>query len=236
MNVAPAIQLEGVGRVHVTDSGDEVHALRDIDLTVAAGEYVVIVGPSGAGKSSLLNILGCLDAPTTGSLTIAGAPVSELSEGQIARIRNERIGFVFQSFNLIPALTARQNVELPAVYARVPRERRRRLAMAALDRVGLGDRAHHRPNQLSGGQQQRVAIARSIVNEPAFVLADEATGNLDSKATEDVLGIFDELHRLGTTIVAITHEDDVAARAERVVVVRDGRIAETYRNRERVLI
>lgn len=230
----PAIRLEQVNRVHATGGGGSVHALRDVDLTVATGEYVAIIGPSGAGKSSLLNILGCLDSPSSGSLSIAGTPVSKLTSADVARIRNTRIGFVFQSFNLIPALTAQQNVELPAVYARVPHRVRRDRARAALERVGLGERADHHPNQLSGGQQQRVAIARAIVNEPAFILADEATGNLDSKATEDVLEIFDELHQLGTTIVTITHESDVAARAERVVIVRDGRIAEQYRNAERV--
>lgn len=231
MTRSVAIALHGINRTHKTGPGGAIHALRDVDLTVDTGDYVAIIGPSGAGKSSLLNILGCLDSPTSGSLEIGGTPVAQLSAARVARVRNKKIGFVFQSFNLIPALTAEQNVELPAIYARVPSQTRRARARSALDRVGLADRYHHRPNQLSGGQQQRVAIARAIINEPAFILADEATGNLDSTATKEVLDIFDELHELGTTIVAITHENDVAARAERVVVVRDGRIADQYRNR-----
>ncbi|MFF2273834.1 ABC transporter ATP-binding protein [Agromyces sp. NPDC058136] len=224
-----AIELCDVRRSYGSGAG-VVHALDGVDLVVPDGEFLAIVGRSGAGKSSLLNILGCLDRPSSGSLAIAGHLVSALPEREVARIRNTEIGFVFQSFNLIPALTAVGNVELPMAYAGVGRAERRERALDALARVGLEGREHHRPNQLSGGQQQRVAVARSIVNRPAFILADEPTGNLDSRATEDVLAIFDELHRDGATVVIITHEDDVAARAERVIEMRDGRIERSYFN------
>lgn len=222
----PAIELNGITRTYRSGNGEEVHALRGVDFTVSDGEYVAIVGPSGAGKSSLLNILGCLDRPTDGVLQIAGIAVSTLSDAETARIRNEEIGFVFQSFNLIPALTAAGNVELPMIYAGVPRAERTQRSKDALHRVGLDHRADHRPNQLSGGQQQRVAVARAIVNRPTFILADEPTGNLDSVSTEDVLTIFDELHADGATIITITHEAEVAERAQRVVTMRDGRIAQ----------
>ncbi|GAA2938102.1 ABC transporter ATP-binding protein [Microbacterium luteolum] len=226
-----AIELTDVRRSYGSGTG-VVHALDGVDLVVPDGEFLAIVGRSGAGKSSLLNILGCLDRPSSGSLAIAGQRVSELPEREVARIRNMQIGFVFQSFNLIPALTAVGNVELPMAYAGVGRAERRERALEALARVGLDGREHHRPNQLSGGQQQRVAVARSLVNRPAFILADEPTGNLDSRATDDVLGIFEELHRDGATVVIITHEDDVAARAERVIVMRDGRIESSRTNEE----
>ncbi|WP_350350495.1 ABC transporter ATP-binding protein [Microbacterium sp. A8/3-1] len=226
-----AIELTDVRRSYGSGTG-VVHALDGVDLVVPDGEFLAIVGRSGAGKSSLLNILGCLDRPSSGSLAIAGQRVSELPEREVARIRNMQIGFVFQSFNLIPALTAVGNVELPMAYAGVGRAERRERALEALARVGLDGREHHRPNQLSGGQQQRVAVARSLVNRPAFILADEPTGNLDSRATDDVLGIFEELHRDGATVVIITHEDDVAARAERVIVMRDGRIESSRSNEE----
>lgn len=230
----PAITMNEITRTHLSGNGDIVQALRGVDFTVASGEYVAIVGPSGAGKSSLLNILGCLDRPTDGELRIAGTAVSALTDSETARIRNEEIGFVFQSFNLIPTLTATGNVELPMVYAGVPRQERVERARIALERVGLGPRAGHKPNQLSGGQQQRVAVARAIVNRPTFILADEPTGNLDSVATEDVLTIFDELHTGGATIVTITHETEVADRADRVVTMRDGRIADERLNAKSV--
>ncbi|MDN4639920.1 ABC transporter ATP-binding protein [Agreia sp. PsM10] len=207
-----------------------VSALDGVDLVVPSGEYLAVVGPSGAGKSSLLNILGCLDQPSSGSLEIGGRLVSDLPEKKVASIRNTEIGFVFQSFNLIPSLTALANVELPMVYAGVGRIERQNRAQAALGQVGLRGRERHRSNQLSGGQQQRVAVARAIVNRPTFILADEPTGNLDSHATEDVLTIFDELHGGGATVIVITHEDEVAARAQRVIVMRDGRIERSYRN------
>ena len=221
----PAISLDGITRHHRSQDGSTVRALDGIDLTVPSGEFLAIIGPSGAGKSSLLNILGCLDRPTSGRLLINDRLVSTMPSATVADIRNTEIGFVFQAFNLIPALTARGNVELPMVYAGVGRRERRLRATEALNRVGLAAHAERHPNQLSGGQQQRVAVARAIVNDPAFILADEPTGNLDSRSTDDVLGIIEQLHRAGSTVVLITHEDEVAARAERVVTMQDGRIA-----------
>ena len=202
----------------------ELHALDGVSLTVEPGEFVAIMGASGSGKSTLMNILGCLDRPTSGSYTLAGDEVSQLSAAQLAEVRNRTLGFVFQSFNLLSRTTALENVELPLVYAGVRRRERARRAAAALGRVGLGDRLLHHPAQLSGGQQQRVAIARAIVNEPRLVLADEPTGNLDSKTSFAVMALFQELWRSGLTILFVTHEPDIARYASRVIVVRDGRI------------
>jgi putative ABC transport system ATP-binding protein len=202
----------------------EVAALRGITLDVAQGDYVAIMGPSGSGKSTLMHILGCLDVVTSGQYLLAGQDVAAMSEAELARVRNEHIGFVFQQFNLLPTLSAWRNVALPLSYAGVPGPERRRRALTALERVGLADRVDHRPGELSGGQQQRVAIARALVTDPAVVLADEPTGNLDSVATADVLSLLDELHRAGRTVVLITHEAEVAARAARVVHIRDGRL------------
>ncbi|GIF63360.1 macrolide ABC transporter ATP-binding protein [Asanoa ishikariensis] len=207
------------------DGAATVHALRGVSLDVERGEYVAIMGSSGSGKSTLMNILGCLDIPSTGRYLLDGVDVSRLNDRQLALVRNRRIGFVFQSFNLIPRTTAVANVELPLAYAGVKPAERRRRALVALDMVGLADRAGHEPNQLSGGQQQRVAVARALVTEPALVLADEPTGNLDSRSTEDILRIFDDLHAAGRTIVLITHETDVAARASRLIRLFDGQIA-----------
>lgn len=201
-----------------------VDALRGINATIDEGEYVAVIGPSGSGKSTLMNILGCLDVPTSGSYHLAGQDVSTMTEAELAEVRNRRIGFVFQQFNLLASMTAWRNVELPLVYAGVPRNERRERAVAALERVGLGNRADHKPGELSGGQQQRVAVARALVTEPALILADEPTGNLDSDSTTDVLNLFDELSSVGRTIVLITHELDVAERAGRQLVVRDGQI------------
>ena len=203
-----------------------VQALAGITLNVDPGEYVAIMGPSGSGKSTLMNILGCLDVLTTGTYLLAGDDVADLDDDQLADIRNRSIGFVFQQFNLLPALPAWRNVELPLRYAGVPAAQRRERAHAALERVGLAERAEHRPGELSGGQQQRVAVARALASEPALILADEPTGNLDSRSTADVLGLFDELHESGRTIVLITHEADVAERAQRVLHVRDGRLTD----------
>jgi putative ABC transport system ATP-binding protein len=221
--VTAIIELEGVRKSY--GAGDaEVHALRGVDARVEEGEYVAVIGPSGSGKSTLMHILGCLDLPSGGLYRLAGEDVSGMGEEQLADIRNRRIGFVFQQFHLLPTLSAARNVELPLVYAGVAREERHERARAALERVGLGHRTGHRPGELSGGQQQRVAVARALVTEPALVLADEPTGNLDSTSTHDVLGLLDDLHEAGRTIVLITHEHEVAARAGRNLVIDDGAI------------
>ncbi|SDC60966.1 ABC transporter ATP-binding protein [Nocardioides lianchengensis] len=217
------IELEGVRKTYRSGS-IEFEALRGIDTTIAEGEYVAVIGPSGSGKSTLMNILGCLDTPSEGRYLLAGEDVSQMGEAQLAEVRNRRIGFVFQQFNLLAMLPAWRNVELPLVYAGVPRAERRERAVAALGRVGLADRIDNRPGELSGGQQQRVAVARALVTEPAMILADEPTGNLDSQSTTDVLALLDELHAAGRTIVLITHEHEVAARASRNLVIRDGAI------------
>ena len=217
------IRLRDVRKVYAAGPA-EVAALDGVTLGIEQGEYVAIVGPSGSGKATLMNILGGLDVPTSGTYTLAGEDVATLDEIRLADVRNRLIGFVFQQFNLLPSLPAWRNVELPLLYAGVGRDERRERAVAALDRVGLGDRAGHRPGELSGGQQQRVAVARALVTDPAMVLADEPTGNLDSRSTADVLALFDELSAMGRTIVLITHERDVAQRADRQVVVRDGRV------------
>jgi putative ABC transport system ATP-binding protein len=221
--VSGIIELEGVRKTYRSGS-IEFEALRGVDTTIAEGEYVAVIGPSGSGKSTLMNILGCLDTPTDGRYLLAGEDVSRMGEAQLAEVRNRRIGFVFQQFNLLAMLPAWRNVELPLVYAGVPRAERRERAVAALTRVGLADRVDNRPGELSGGQQQRVAVARALVTEPAMILADEPTGNLDSKSTTDVLALLDELHAAGRTIVLITHEHEVAARAGRNLVIRDGEI------------
>jgi putative ABC transport system ATP-binding protein len=204
----------------------EVEALRGVTFGITAGEYVAIMGPSGSGKSTLMHILGCLDVPSSGTFRLAGEDVSAMSEDQLAHVRNRRIGFVFQQFNLLASLSAWRNVELPLVYAGVDRTSRKARALAALDRVGLGERVEHRPGELSGGQQQRVAVARALVTDPALILADEPTGNLDSVSAHDVLALLDELHRSGRTIVLITHDADVATVAERTMRIRDGQIFE----------
>jgi putative ABC transport system ATP-binding protein len=215
------IELTAVRKTY--DTGQiQVDALRGVDAVIDEGEYLAVVGPSGSGKSTLMHILGCLDVPTSGSYHLAGEDVSELSESRLAEVRNRRIGFVFQQFNLLASLAAWRNVELPLVYAGVPRHERRERALVALEKVGLSDRAEHRPGELSGGQQQRVAVARALVTDPALILADEPTGNLDSASTRDMLGLLDELSDLGRTIVLITHEHDVAARAGRTLSVNDG--------------
>jgi putative ABC transport system ATP-binding protein len=218
----PAV-IDLVDAVKVYRSGSlEVPALRGVSLAVQRGEMVAIMGPSGSGKSTLMHILGCLDVLTSGTYRLAGQDVSAMSEVELAAVRNRQIGFVFQQFNLLGSLTAWRNVELPLVYAGVPTAQRHRRAVEALERVGLGDRVEHRPGELSGGQQQRVAVARALVTDPALVLADEPTGNLDSAATEDILELLAQVHDQGRTVVLITHEADVAAAAARVVRMRDG--------------
>ncbi len=217
------IDLADVGKVYRSGSL-EVEALRGVSLTIERGDFAAVIGPSGSGKSTLMHIIGCLDVPTSGAYRLAGHDVAGLDESQLAAVRNRYIGFVFQQFNLLAYLPAWRNVELPLVYTGTDPAVRRERALAALAQVGLSDRADHKPGELSGGQQQRVAIARALVTEPAIILADEPTGNLDSTSTADVLGLFDELHVSGRTIVLITHEHDVAQRASRIVHVRDGQI------------
>jgi putative ABC transport system ATP-binding protein len=226
----PVLSLNEVTKVYRAGSL-EVAALRGVTLDVQPGEYVAVMGPSGSGKSTLMHIIGCLDVPSAGSYHLAGEDVSRMSENDLAEVRNRRIGFVFQQFNLLASMTAWSNVALPLAYAGVNRTERRERAEAALGRVGLADRVGHRPGELSGGQQQRVAVARALVTEPALILADEPTGNLDSTSTADVLDLFDELHEAGRTVVLITHEHDVAARAGRIVRLRDGLITDDSTDR-----
>ena len=223
----PIILLDDVSKTYATGSL-EVAALDEITLTIEQGEYVAIMGPSGSGKSTLMHILGCLDVPSAGRYELAGVAVSDMDEVELAEVRNRRIGFVFQQFNLLPALNAWRNVELPLVYGGVARAERRQRAEEALTRVGLADRFDHRPGELSGGQQQRVSVARALVTDPDLILADEPTGALDSVSTADLLTLFDELHDQGRTIVLITHEREVAERAHRVVTIRDGHLSEGH--------
>jgi putative ABC transport system ATP-binding protein len=201
-----------------------IRALNGVSLEIRRNEYVAIMGPSGSGKSTMMNLLGCLDTPTAGEYWLNGQEVSGLSDDELARVRNREIGFVFQTFNLLPRATALHNVELPLVYAGARARERRERAVEALERVGLGHRMEHRPNELSGGQRQRVAIARALVNRPSILLADEPTGNLDSTTSEEIMRVFADLHRAGQTVIMVTHEPDIAAHAERVVVLRDGRV------------
>lgn len=218
------IRLENVWKVY--KEGVETVALRGVDLSIEEGEYVSIMGPSGSGKSTLMHIMGLLDTPTRGKVYIEGRDVSRMNEDERARIRRKKIGFVFQAYNLIPSLTAVENVELPLLLDGVPREERRKVAVSLLERMGLGNRLHYYPNQLSGGQQQRVAIARALANDPRIILADEPTGNLDTKTGRKILDLFKELHEEGRTLVVVTHDPEVAREAERIVKIRDGRLVE----------
>jgi putative ABC transport system ATP-binding protein len=218
------IKLKNISRLYEM-GGETIHALRDVSLEIERGEYVAIMGPSGSGKSTLMNLLGCLDTPTAGTYELNGVNVSDMDDNELAEIRNREIGFVFQTFNLLPRSDALRNVELPMIYAGKAGEERRRLALETLGHVGLSDRVHHKPNEMSGGQRQRVAIARALVNSPSIILADEPTGNLDSKTGEEILALFEELSRKGNTIFVVTHEEEVARHARRIVRIRDGLIA-----------
>jgi len=222
------IRLEKISRRY--QMGDEeIHALRGVSIQIERGEYVAIMGPSGSGKLTLMNLIGCLDTPSKGSYLLNSKQVSQMDDNELARIRNEEIGFVFQTFNLLPRATALRNVELPLVYAGVPAREREQRAKAALEKVELSTRMSHRPNELSGGQRQRVAIARALVNNPSILLADEPTGNLDSKTGVEIMGVFERLHKAGNTIVLVTHEPDVAAYAYRSIHIRDGQVEQDVR-------
>jgi putative ABC transport system ATP-binding protein len=218
------IRLQNISRRYQMGT-ETVHALRDVSLEIQRGEYVAIMGPSGSGKSTMMNLIGCLDTATSGRYELNGIGVSDRDDNQLAEIRNREIGFVFQTFNLLSRSNALHNVELPLIYAGVPAEERRQVALDALTQVGLADRIHHKPNELSGGQRQRVAVARALVNKPSILLADEPTGNLDSKTGTEIMALFEELSRKGNTIILVTHEEDIARLARRIIRIRDGLVA-----------
>lgn len=221
MNAEPIIKLSEIKKIYQMGS-QEVRALNGVSLNIYKNEYVAIMGPSGSGKSTMMNVVGCLDTPSSGEYILNGNQVSEMSDDELATVRNKEIGFVFQTFNLLPRSNCLSNVELPLIYAGIKTAERRKMASDALERVGLGDRMDHKPNELSGGQRQRVAIARALVNKPSILLADEPTGNLDSKTGIEIMSLFDELYRQGNTIIVVTHEEDIAAHARRIIRLRDG--------------
>ncbi len=238
MQMEELIKIEHLQKVYKIGD-EEIFALRDVSLTIYKNEYVALMGPSGSGKSTLMNMLGCLDSPTSGEYTLNKLAVAKMSDNQLAEVRNKQIGFVFQTFNLLPRSTTLDNVALPLVYAGYKDEERKARAKAVLESVGLGNRMYHKPNELSGGQRQRVAIARALVNDPAIILADEPTGNLDSKTSVEIMGLFEEIHKKGNTVILVTHEEDIALHAHRIVRLKDGMIESdapntqitTYRNR-----
>jgi len=219
----PLIVLKDISRKYTVGT-EVIHALRSVTTTIYKNEYVALMGSSGSGKSTLMNILGCLDTPSGGTYTLRGIQVSEMTDNELAEIRNKEIGFVFQTFNLLPRSTALENVALPLVYAGIGKEDRDKRALKSLEDVGLGDRVKHKPNELSGGQRQRVAVARALVNSPAIILADEPTGNLDTKTSTEIMMLFEEIHRKGNTIIVVTHEEDIARHAHRIIRLRDGLI------------
>ncbi len=227
----PLITVKDLGRKYVIGA-ETIHALKSVTLNINKGEFVALMGPSGSGKSTLMNLLGCLDTPTKGEYILNGINVSEMSESELATVRNKEIGFVFQTFNLLPRSTAQDNVALPLIYAGVKKRDRDTRSIQALENVGLGNRVHHKPNELSGGQRQRVAVARALINNPSIILADEPTGNLDSKTSEEIMGLIEEIHSKGNTIIIVTHEEDIAQHAHRIVRMRDGLIEEDYLNKD----
>ncbi len=229
------IQLQHISRFFQVGT-ETVKALVDITLSIYRNEFVALMGPSGSGKSTMMNLLGCLDTPTSGSYYLNGIDVSKMSDNQLAEIRNKEIGFIFQTFNLLPRSTALDNVILPLIYAGIPKKERIRMAKETLDEVQLGDRINHKPNELSGGQRQRVAVARALVNKPSIVLADEPTGNLDSKTSIEIMGLLEEIHRQGNTIIVVTHEEDIALHAHRIIRMIDGRIASDDKNNNIVTV
>jgi len=225
----PLITITDIGRKYVIGS-EIIHALKSVTLTINKGEFVALMGPSGSGKSTLMNILGCLDTPTKGEYVLNGIDVSHMTDNELAEVRNKEIGFVFQTFNLLPRNTALDNVALPLIYAGVNKEQRRDRAKKSLENVGLGNRIEHKPNELSGGQRQRVAVARALINNPSIILADEPTGNLDTKTSIEIMGLIEDIHSRGNTIILVTHEEDIALHAHRIVRMRDGLIEKDYPN------
>jgi len=225
----PLITIKDIGRKYVIGS-EIIHAIKSVSLTINKGEFVALMGPSGSGKSTLMNILGCLDTPTKGEYILNGINVSHMTDNELAEVRNTEIGFVFQTFNLLPRNSALDNVALPLVYAGISKEKRQDRARKALENVGLGNRTDHRPNELSGGQRQRVAVARALINDPSIILADEPTGNLDTKTSIEIMGLMEDIHAKGNTIILVTHEEDIAMHAHRIVRMRDGLVENDYIN------
>nr|MBC7613155.1 ABC transporter ATP-binding protein [Pseudopedobacter sp.] len=227
----PLIKITDIGRKYVIGT-ETIHALKSVSLTINKGEFVALMGPSGSGKSTLMNLLGCLDTPTKGEYILNGINVSQMTDSELATVRNKEIGFVFQTFNLLPRSTAQDNVALPLIYAGVKKKDRDLRSKTTLENVGLGNRIHHKPNELSGGQRQRVAVARALINNPSIILADEPTGNLDTKTSIEIMALIEEIHSKGNTIIIVTHEEDIAQHAHRIVRMRDGLIEEDYQNKD----